>query len=33
VIGIVVLRQIPAPVEVFAVALVVFGVALHRQPR
>lgn len=33
VIGIVVLRQIPAPVEVFAVALVVCGVAVHRQAR
>ncbi|MEZ0469355.1 EamA family transporter [Luteimonas salinilitoris] len=33
VVGIVVLRQIPTPVEAFGVALVVFGIALHRQPR
>ncbi|WP_149195572.1 EamA family transporter [Luteimonas suaedae] len=33
VVGIVVLRQIPTPFEAFGVALVVFGIALHRQPR
>ncbi|WP_407354173.1 EamA family transporter [Luteimonas sp. R10] len=33
VVGIVVLRQIPTPAEAFGVALVVFGIALHRQPR
>lgn len=31
--GIVVLRQIPAPVEVAGVLLVVLGVAFHQQPR
>ncbi|MDH5823612.1 EamA family transporter [Luteimonas sp. RD2P54] len=33
VVGVVVLRQIPAPVEASGVALVVFGIVLHRQPR
>ena len=33
VIGIVVLGQVPAPDEVLGVALVVAGVALHREPR
>jgi inner membrane transporter RhtA len=33
VIGIVVLAQIPQPVEVIGVALVVCGVALHREPQ
>jgi inner membrane transporter RhtA len=33
VIGIVVLAQVPAPVEVLGVALVVAGVALHRERR
>ena len=33
VIGIVVLAQIPSPVEVLGVSLVVAGVALHRAPR
>ena len=32
VIGILVLRQIPSPVEVAGVALVVAGVAVHRDP-
>jgi inner membrane transporter RhtA len=32
VIGIVVLTQIPKPIEFFAVALVIAGVALHREP-
>jgi inner membrane transporter RhtA len=32
VIGIAVLRQVPSPVEVAGVALVVAGVALHREP-
>jgi len=33
VIGIAVLTQIPTPVEIIGVTLVVVGVALHRQPR
>ena len=33
VIGIVVLAQIPSAVEVAGVALVIAGVALHREPR
>ncbi|MPZ17146.1 MAG: EamA family transporter [Luteitalea sp.] len=33
VVGIVVLRQIPSPAEVAGVALVIFGVAVHREPR
>jgi inner membrane transporter RhtA len=32
VIGIVVLGQIPSGIEVAGVALVVFGVAVHREP-
>ncbi len=32
VIGVVVLAQVPAPVEVAGVALVIAGVAAHRQP-
>ena len=33
VIGVVVLAQVPSPVEVLGVSLVVAGVALHRAPR
>jgi inner membrane transporter RhtA len=33
VIGIVVLAQVPSWVEVAGVALVIAGVALHREPR
>jgi len=32
VIGIVVLKQIPGPAEVAGVALVIAGVAVHREP-
>ena len=31
VVGVVVLRQIPLPIEVMGVALVIAGVALHRD--
>lgn len=31
-IGLLVLRQIPTPMELAGVALVIFGVALHRRP-
>jgi inner membrane transporter RhtA len=33
VIGVIVLTQIPAPIEILGVALVVTGVAVHRQRR
>ena len=33
VIGVVVLTQVPAPVEVAGVALVIAGVAVHRRPQ
>ncbi|WP_433174652.1 EamA family transporter [Actinoallomurus sp. CA-150999] len=33
VVGVVVLRQIPSPAEIAGVALVIAGVALHREPR
>jgi inner membrane transporter RhtA len=32
IVGIVVLAQIPSPVEVAGVALVVAGIAVHREP-
>ena len=33
VIGIVVLAQVPSPAEALGVALVIAGVAVHREPR